>query len=558
MKKLNKLALSALALLTTASAGSTLPVKAQEERHYTAFIANPGVEISENTRINDAFAEEFGWRVKVTWLTGQTAKERIGVMVAGGEYPDIVEPSDARSAMIDAGAFIPLEDYLDDYPNLKGILSDVQWEKIKADNDGHIYTIPQFAVREGNVDTKTEYGGEAFWIQKRILKWADYPEIKTLDEYFKLIEDYLAENPETDGQKNIGFEIISDDWRSFALENPPMFLAGHPNEGAAIVDPETKTAHVYDQIPEAKQYFKKLSEEYSKGIIDPETFTAKYDQYLAKLSSGRVLGMIDQGWNFQQAEDSLISQGKDELTYAPLGLTLNPDVLPQYREGDVLSTQGGIGITVSAKDVEGILQMWDDMVSEKGMILRGWGVEGEDYLVDEDGMFYRTEEQWDNWRNPDYAQQNGVPFGYMPQYTGLLPDGKNTVSPGEQPSEYRKTLSEIDKEMLDAYGVESSNQMMRKQDPVHPWFPLYTARGKWTSSDPAGIAFQNMNDVKMQWLPKIIMDGPDRFEKNWEDYMNTYNAQVDVEAYESALTEEVQRRYDVEQELVKKAEENEN
>ena len=134
MKKLNKLALSALALLTTASVGSTLPVKAQEERHYTAFIANPGVEISENTRINDAFAEEFGWRVKVTWLTGQTAKERIGVMVAGGEYPDIVEPSDARSAMIDAGAFIPLEDYLDDYPNLKGILSDVQWEKIKADN----------------------------------------------------------------------------------------------------------------------------------------------------------------------------------------------------------------------------------------------------------------------------------------------------------------------------------------------------------------------------------------------------------------------------------------
>ncbi|OFK60846.1 sugar ABC transporter substrate-binding protein [Globicatella sp. HMSC072A10] len=558
MKKLKKLALSALTLLTTASVGSTLPVKAQEERHYTAFIANPGVEISENTRINDAFAEEFGWRVKVTWLTGQTAKERIGVMVAGGEYPDIVEPSDARNAMIDAGAFIPLEDYLDDYPNLKGILSDVQWEKIKADNDGHIYTIPQFAVREGNVDTKTEYGGEAFWIQKRILKWADYPEIKTLDEYFKLIEDYLAENPETDGQKNIGFEIISDDWRAFALENPPMFLAGHPNEGAAIVDPETKTAHVYDQIPEAKQYFKKLSEEYSKGIIDPETFTSKYDQYIAKLSSGRVLGMVDQGWNFQQAEDSLISQGKDELTYAPLGLTMNPDVLPQYREGDVLSTQGGIGITVSAKDVEGILQMWDDMVSEKGMILRGWGVEGEDYLVDEDGMFYRTEEQWDNWRNPDYVQQNGVPFGYMPQYTGLLPDGKNTVSPGEQPSEYRKTLSEIDKEMLDAYGVENSNQMMRKQDPVHPWFPLYTARGKWTSSDPAGIAFQNMNDVKMQWLPKIIMDGPDKFEKNWEDYMNAYNAQVDVEAYESALTEEVQRRYDLEQELIKKAEENEN
>ena len=399
------------------------------------------------------------------------------------------------------------------------------------------------------MNTATSYDGEAFWIQKRVLKWANYPEINTVEQYFDLINKYLAENPDTDGQKNIGFEILSDDWRYFCLENPPQFLAGYPNDGAAIVDPDTMEAKVYDKIPEAKEYYKILSEQFEKGTIDPETFTAKYDQYIAKLSSGRVLGMIDQGWNFGSAKDSLVSQGKDELTWVPLDLTLDENVQPQYREAGSLSTQGGIGITTSCKDVDGVLQMWDDMVSEKGMILRNWGEKGVDYEVDDDGMFYRTDEQWANWKDTDYVQKNSVAFGYMPGYRGYLPDGKNTILPSEQISEFRKTLSDIDKEVLDAYKVDNWTQMVRMQDPIQPWFPIYTERGKWTSSDPAGIANQNMQEVKMQWLPKVIMGGPAAYEQNWEDYMTAYDSQIDYKAFEDKLTKEVKRRVEIEKEL---------
>ena len=41
----------------------------------------------------------------------------------------------------------------------------------------------------------------------------------------------------------------------------------------------------------AVKYFKKLNEEYQKGIVDPESFTQTYDEYISKLSTGRVLGM---------------------------------------------------------------------------------------------------------------------------------------------------------------------------------------------------------------------------------------------------------------------------
>ena len=73
-----------------------------------------------------------------------------------------------------------------------------------------------------------------------------------------LIERYKEANPTINGNPTIGFEILTHDWRYFCLENPPQFIAGYPNDGSAIVDPETLEAKNYNTIPEAKEYYKKL------------------------------------------------------------------------------------------------------------------------------------------------------------------------------------------------------------------------------------------------------------------------------------------------------------
>lgn len=65
-------------------------------------------------------------------------------------------------------------------------------------------------------DVEVTHSGEAFWIQTRVLKWAGYPEIHTVDEYFDLIERYVAANPVMeDGTPNIPFTILCDGWRYF-------------------------------------------------------------------------------------------------------------------------------------------------------------------------------------------------------------------------------------------------------------------------------------------------------------------------------------------------------
>lgn len=260
--------------------------------------------------------------MKETWLTGQTASEAVGTIVAGGEYPDFIDGGDAMKTLYDAGALVAWDDYIDKYPNIKEYYSDEEWDKFRQD-DGHIYWMNQFNNIYGE-DKTTTHNDEAFWVQARVLEWADYPQIKTLDQYFDLLTSYAEANPTMeDGTKNIPYTILCEDWRYFCLENAPQFLDGYPNDGSVIVDPEGPTIVDYNTTDTAKRYFQKLNEEYHKGNVDPESFTQTYDEYIAKLSTGAVLGMCDQWWDFAfDVHDVFKQQGLDTIgcNYVPWDL----------------------------------------------------------------------------------------------------------------------------------------------------------------------------------------------------------------------------------------------
>lgn len=510
-------------------------------KEFSAFFAVPGKELPDSNRIKNKIAEKIGAKVNEQWLTGQTEKERIGVMVAGGDYPDFIDGGDGTQSLIDAGALIPLDEYIDKYPNIKNYFTESEWKHCKT-ADGHIYIIPQFCKVQEK-ETAPTYTGEAFWIQKKVLEWANYPTIKTLDEYFDLIEKYKEANPVVDGQPTVGFEILCDDWRYFCLENPPQFLAGYPNDGKAIVDKDTLTAHIYDTIPEAKSYYKRLSEEYEKGIIDPETFTTSYDQYISKLSTGNVLGMVDQGWEFENAKNALVQQGKDDKTWVPLGLTIDSNVKPHYRSKTEMNAGTGIGISTSCKDIDGALKVINDLLDPEVVALRSWGEKDVDYEVREDGKFYRSDEQRQNNKDQDWVNRNMCPYSYFPSFKGMQADGINTVLPADQVEEFYATLTDTDKRILDAYGYKTFTEFLNVPDEKNePWFPIYSFTNTLTGDSKAGIAHQKMDDIKKQWLPKVVMTDPNKFDEIWEEYTNTLTSNADIKAFEDANTEEVQRR----------------
>ena len=528
---------------STEGKGNGNGTEAQEGvKEFTAFFAVPGSEINDDNEIQQMIAEKTGVKVKETWLTGQTAEEAIGTLIAGGEYPDFIEGGDGSIQLYEAGALVALDDYIEKYPNIKEFFTEQEWDSLRQD-DGHIYWIPQFSNIYGE-EKECTHNDEAFWIQTRVLEWAGYPEVRTMDEYFDLIEKYNEANPTMeDGTENIPYTILCDDWRYFCLENAPEFLDGYPNDGSVIVDPNTQKVIDYNTTDTAVKYFKKLNEEYKKGIVDPESFTQTYDEYIAKISSGRVLGMIDQWWDFAyNGYDAIKSAGLDKqgCSYVPLPITIDRSVKNQWHNsGGVLNVSSGLSITTSCDDVDAAMKFVSDLLEQDMHDLRFWGVKGVDYEVDENGEFYKTDEMRKNASDTAYKASHLCTYSYFPQWQGTSRDGINAMKPDGQPKEFYDGLTEDVKKCFDAYKVETYVEMLGTNPAPGPWYPMYTFSNTMTTSTEGGTAWTKMGEIKHQYLPKVVM--ADDFEKAWDEYMKVYS-DCNPEAFISEMQAELDRR----------------
>lgn len=494
-------------------------------KEFTAFFAVPGSEINDDNEIQQIIAEKTGVKVKETWLTGQTADEAVGTMIAGGEYPDFIEGGSGQMQLYEADALIPLDDYIEQYPNIKNLFTDLEWEKLRQD-DGHIYWIPQFSCIK-NEEKVCTHNDEAFWIQARVLEWAGYPEIRTMDQYFDLIEAYNDANPTMeDGTANIPYTILCDDWRYFCLENAPQFLDGYPNDGSCMVDPDTLTVLDYNTSDTAVKYFKKLNEEYKKGIVDPESFTQTYDEYIAKLSTGRVLGMIDQWWDFAYtAGDALKQAGLDKqgCDYIPLPVTIDESVKNQWHNsGGALNEATGLAITTGCEDPDAAAKFVSDLLDQDTHNLRFWGVEGVDYQVDENGEFIRNDDQRMQASDTAYKASHLCSYSYFPQYSGTSDDGINANKPEGQANEFFDGLNEDVKKAFEAYGVETYVEMLGTNEAPGDWYPMWSFSNNFTTSTPGGMAWTKIGEVKHEQLPQVVM--ADDFDSAWAAYMDAYNA----------------------------------
>ena len=491
---------------------------------FSMFIAMPGPEINDGNEIQEIIAQKTGVRVKETWLTGQTAAEAVGTIIAGGEYPDFIDGGDGQMALYDAGALVAWDDYLEKHPKLKEMYSDEEWDRFRQE-DGKLYWANIFQNTYGE-SKATTHNDEAFWIQARVLAWDNYPEIKTLDQYFDLLERYAAANPTMeDGSEVIPYTILCEDWRYFCIENAGQFLAGYPNDGSVIVNTETMKIEDYNTSETTHRYFQKLNEEYHKGIVDHEFATQTYDEYIAKLSTGRVLGMCDQWWDFYGTVNDVFKQQGLDLegcNYVPLGLTIDEGMENMWHTyGDTQNLANGVAVTTSCKDVDAAFQFLEDCLDQEIHDLRFWGVKDVDYQVDEDGLYYRTEEQRMQWANKEYQASHRCVYSYMPQYRGTSRDGKNAMNPEEQTSEFFSSLAQPLVDCFNAYGVTTYVEMIGSvEKETGPWFPMYSFSNNMTTETPGGVAWTKMGEVKHEWLPKVVMS--DSFDSTWSDYMTAY------------------------------------
>ncbi|MGG6313619.1 sugar ABC transporter substrate-binding protein [Paenibacillus macerans] len=503
----------------------------------TAFIGEAGQQPTADNKIYQKIKDELGATFKFEFLAGDI-NQKLGVMIAGSDYPDIMT---ANTKLTAAGAFIPLEDLIEEHaPNLKKHY-EKYWNMMKDPNDGHIYTLPNYGAYNGEVSSSW-YAGPAFWIQKAVLEDAGYPQVKTLDEYFDLIAKYKEKNPTIEGSPTIGFEILNYDWRNWGLFNAPQHLIGHPNDGGVVVN--DGKAEIFADKDYAKQYYQKLNEVNAQGLIDKEAFTQNYDQYQAKISSGTVLGMFDQHWNFQSAENALITQDKHNRTYVGLPLVYDTNTKDYYLDRPALNLNNGFGISVNAskEKVVQILKLWDRLIQEDWQKILAWGIEGEDFIVNEEGRFMKTQEQRDRFTDATWKLANKADtlYSFSPKMQGYFSDG-NATDAAAQPEEFKAALEEYDKKFLEAYGYDTYVDFFSPAPENPIYYPAWSV--DLVEGSDAKIVNTKLNDLSTKYLPKAILANPGDFDKAWSEYTGEIG-KLNVKAYEDRINEVLKWRID--------------
>ena len=499
----------------TASAEDLSPLK------LSIFLSDPNPNWNNmKDDISKVITEKTGVTLDAEFAVGDPV-QKIALIAAGGEYPDIISAKGEIGKLVDAGAVIDLTELIDKYaPNIKRVLGDNLARAKYTNEDQSIYAIPTWAA----VDEKKFVAGGGFELQHRVLKEAGYPEIRTVKDYENVIKAYLDKHPtDENGNKNIGVSLNADDWHMYiSVTNPAVATTGGSDDGEYYIDQDTHEAIYHFRRPEEKEYFRWLNHMNDIGLLDQESFVQKYDQYKAKVATGRVLGLIDQDWDYNDAQQALKTAGKLDQTYGHYPVTLTKD----FKETSFWPTgfMGGYGIAISSTNPDPIrtIKFLDYLASDEGQILNNWGIEGKHYVVENGKRVVPDEVQNRiNNENTAFTKETGIGFYWnmMVHYGDGAKDPSGNYYTKNFPEQLVLGYSDAEKETLAAYNATTWKDLFPKEEE----FKEKAYGAAWNiaipGEDEVTILANKMKDITWKRIPEAILAKPDQFDKIWDAYM---------------------------------------
>ncbi|HJD29742.1 MAG TPA: hypothetical protein H9914_12220 [Candidatus Blautia avicola] len=378
-------------------------------------VTTPGVQTNE---IAKYIEEKLGIRMEII----QGDAQKFSVLSAGGDLPDIIYTNPAQqnvsyNSLITSGQIIPLDDLIDEYgENIKKNLPNrLEYSKKFASNgEDKIYYIPVLGYEEDAENPDISYSIENLGLMVRwdVYKAVGCPEIETTDDFLnalKEMQDYANENDLADGKQVYAISGWSD-WGLW-----PWYLANVREMGyldvanSTLINLETgdvEGAYESDAFWESLEFYNKA---YNMGLIDPEAFTMKNDQFNEKCTNGQVL-MTYASWESDYFNQDMASKGHEDWAFVKL-----PSDGYKYIYG-ITATNAPLGygneyanaITTNCENQEKAIQLLDFFNSEEGARLVYSGVEGV-HWTNENGVVQPTEEYLENAKaDPDYKNSVGI------------------------------------------------------------------------------------------------------------------------------------------------------
>ncbi len=470
--------------------------------------------------IGKVITEKTGVKLQYEFAIGD-AEQRTALIAASGVYPELISPKSVSASMIDQGALLDLTDLIDQHaPNMKNMLGD-QIKRLRySAGDQAVYFVPTYSVLD-----QVNYDTDAwFKLQLGALNSSGYPKIETLTDYENVIAQYIKNNPTTpDGLPTIGLSLLADDWRYvITVTNPSFWATGAHDDGEWFIDPETYEAKEHYYRPEAKEYFRWLNHMNDIGLLDPESFTQKYDQYLAKIASGRVVGLIDANWEIGDAVNSLKAAGKYDQMYGRFPAVLEKGMKAKYNQSVGFDGGWGVAITESAKDPVKLMKFFDFLASDEGQVLINWGIEGKHWEITngkrvftESAKLARDADMTKFSKEVGVGNYNNISL----RYGNGAQDPTGNFYTTTNPEVIKEGYTESEKMALDAYDVDFWGDLIAPATD----FPVKQWGAAWNIPIAEDSILKQHWDVEQnivrRRLTEIIWANPEDFDAGYESFL---------------------------------------
>lgn len=456
-------------------------------------------------------AKEITEKSGVTLEITQGTSDDIRTMASAGTLPDLIYAGDFTPMLIDAGALVPLDDYIaEDGKNLSALYGELSY-RLKY-TDGKTYT-----VGTGGISSLSLGVNGTFQVQNAVLKEAGYPEIKTAEQYESCIKEYLEKYPSLNGRKTVGLSLCGgtkDFWHT-TVGRAGLAL-GYPADGDFIVDDETGSAEFKWLDDGFKDYYKWLNKLYNEGLIPDSSFTQKHTEYSEGLKYGNVLSIADDFESYNEANKYLRENGSGERTFAPLPITMSEDIIQADLADFGYDGEYGIAVTVNCGDAKRALAFLDWWCTDEAQVLVNWGIDGENYTYDENGRRIFTEDELKRQAEDNYAAESGVglyirPF---PMYGDGIKDANGCYYSANTP--YYAESSDSEKETLAAYGIESFSELFPQRDSFPTIRHGRVSEYKLPIDSEGGILEQSLEIYIRAEVTHAITCPEDEFDEKWE------------------------------------------
>lgn len=448
-----------------------------------------------------------------TLYPSDVEEKTVELMIATGELPDLIFAKGDSDILIEQGALIDLSDLIDEYgPHIKALYGD-EYEKLQSSRENPAI----YQLYCGKVQDEALTSSGTAQLQWAVLAFNDYRIPYTLEEYGDMIREYKARHLNIDGQTTIGITLSVTDWHWYTtLANPSGYIAnGAIDNGQWIASDDYKVQYKH-MVGGQKEYYRWLNRMYDEKVLDQEFAIQTHEDYLEKIASGRVLGLLDADWDYTTAENTLKAAGRYERTYAGLPVTIDSSVKCASLAPQGLNTWG-IGITTACKDPVRAIQFLDWLCTEEAQILVNWGIEGVNYYYDEDGVRCRTAEEIERAeKNVSYQNETGVglhsyPF---PSYGNTVLDSTGNYFCILNPENVADSYNEQEQAALEAWDVERLTDIFPQADEFEKkeYTPL------WSRILPADLDRQlsRLDEIAREGLIDCVVCTPDKFDSKWD------------------------------------------